>query len=700
MAYGDKEGKKNKKEMNDVTSMVQPEDDKHKVGYKPSEKDQEVIHFVDKRFQRMKSERGNWEAIWAAADKAYRQEVDSVPSGDDWRAKFVPPMTFAIIETEMAELEDSSLGIVIRPQEDNDKGNAKLMQSVVDFTWKRGDGDVQWMKTRKSALVRGTGIGKETYRCDRKVVKEVKDYDKETQEIEWEAKETFEFNDVYYKNVNLYDFYIDEMAGDDGMESARDCIEREILDIDRFREKYARYKNVEYVTIGGDTARHEGDKTPQEGENRDVEILHYWNQVEDLYVIVANNVLITTCDRPNPYKHKRLPFIRIVNYSLPGQFYGLGEVKVLEGVQAEMTAIRRLALDNAKLNTNKMFVVSDNAVLDEDELISRPGGKVTLYGDVDKAIRWIDYPPLGRDWVTQYDELRSDARRASGISEESQGTPQSDTATQSAILREAAQKRIRYKNKFFKKMGLVQVGRMRVANVQQFYTEPMVERVVGEDGLEKMEEHYRTIRVDMKNGYTFFEATPEKIRGQFDIDVDVETIVPISRAMTQQKEIEIYNLTVNNPVVDPTKATKMLYEAFNKNPYDYLQDEQATGTTEEDQIRTAYEHHEALMGGQMVEPLDNPTPEHIGAHIELMQQAGQQLLENEELQRIYTEHVEAERSLVEGGGEQGMGSEQQMVQAATGDSPQGSRFAPAPAVIDQQQADEGMGQNVARGMGL
>jgi len=637
--------------------------------YEPNEKEAEVIGNIYKRFDYMKSARATWESIWNDADKAYRQYAVDKKTGD-WRSNIVIPMTFATIEASLSELEDSTMGIIVRPVEDSDERNTKVMQAIIDYTWKKGDGDVEWNKTVKSALIRGSGIGKEIYRVDHKTTKEIKSYDPETQVIEWNEKDTFEFNDVYYMNIDLFDFYIDDMANDRGMDSARDCIEREIIDIGRFKEKYANYKNIEYVTAGGDTTKAQYYDQPEDTEKKEIEVLHYYNQIEDLYLIVANRILITDVDRPLPWSHKKLPFVAIVDYGLLGEFYGWGEPKILEGLQAEINTIRRMATDNTHLQINKMFFVSDSAVMDEDDLVSRPGGQVVLYGDVDKAIKWLDYPPLGQDWIKLYEELKSDFRRVSGVSEEMNGLPQSQTATQAAILRETGMKRIRYKNKYFKKKGMIPFGRMRIANIQQFYETGKVQDIVGDKGDVLPGKKYRQIRVDMKNGMYFFEATPEKIRGNFDIEVDAENIVPISKALMRQQELELYDRTLKDQTVDPKKRSKKLYEAYDKNPYDYLAEPKTISMLPEEQIKIAEEHHAALMQGyEDVVPLDNPTPEHIGAHMHLMADNLDKIEGDPKIKEVLLTHVEAEKQIVEGQQvPQGMPTDAG-IQQATGGTP-------------------------------
>ena len=114
------------------------------------------------------------------------------------------------------------------------------------------------------------------------------------------------------------------------------------------------------------------------------------------------------------------------------------------------------------------------------------------------------------------------------------------------------------------------IGRQRVANIIQFYSQPRLERILGEAGSEQyrkaiqqarrkgtlhvqegvpFKEQYRQIRIKGKalttdergetvekpaQGYSFFEATPETFipmaRGGFDIKFEAVAIRTIDKA--------------------------------------------------------------------------------------------------------------------------------------------------------------------------
>ena len=87
-------------------------------------------------------------------------------------------------------------------------------------------------------MIYGTSIWKEYYREDRRVIR--------TRKVNKNGKETItskdirEFNDVHGKHIPIRNFYLDDRATE--IRFARDCIEREVVDIRDFKTRYSKYK--------------------------------------------------------------------------------------------------------------------------------------------------------------------------------------------------------------------------------------------------------------------------------------------------------------------------------------------------------------------------------------------------------------------------------------------------------------------------
>ena len=71
------------------------------------------------------------------------------------------------------------------------------------------------------------------------------------------------------------------------------------------------------------------------------------------------------------------------------------------------------------------------------------------------------------------------------------------TATEAAILKEAAQKRINMVNTLSDMDTLIRIGRLKWANIQFFYPVPRVEKIT-EDGETKNRKVYRRVKVQGK----------------------------------------------------------------------------------------------------------------------------------------------------------------------------------------------------------
>ena len=96
--------------------------------------------------------------------------------------------------------------------------------------------------------------------------------------------------------------------------------------------------------------------------------------------------------KPHPWLSDRLPFPKFLYYCGDGnpKIYGRGEVAALIDSQVALNARVTQVLHHAALIANKQKVVSDYAVLNEDELNSVPGQVIHVTGPADAAVFELD----------------------------------------------------------------------------------------------------------------------------------------------------------------------------------------------------------------------------------------------------------------------------------------------------------------------
>jgi len=610
----------------------------------------------------------NWDK-WEKQWEAYRKEKDK----DDWQSNHVVPLTTSIVEAALAEIIDQNWRPQILARGEEDKPKVAVVRHAFDYSWEIANGDLELYTILKDAFIKGTGIGQEYKWSERRRVQFLKTKAGERGPEQFtEEQEVTDFDDPYLEAVKLEDFFPDDRGRyfRVGPYSCRDAIRRYVMDIDDFREFFKGpiwdpLGNAKYVTPGGDTSYWEFYKPPEGfDKSRDVEVLWYWaKRPWDALFIVANDVMIRM--GPNPYNHKRLPFARCVDIYRTHRFWGKGEAELLESIQDELNTIRRQRLDRAHLGLDPMYLISNREDIDETELIARPHGFIRVEDPATSAreLRTSDTPPSS---YMEEDRLKDDARRVTGIDErlQSVSSPRSETATEAAILKEATLKRLRAKLWLLSRTFLIEIGRLRVANILQFYSQPKLEKIIGEkrtkayrelvkkaraQGLlkringEEYIQRYRTIRIknrklevtedgkiveEKARGIHFFEVRPEyllPIYGSYDIVYGATPTIPISKPLQQQRiesvlKHPLIQAAISSGVYDLARISDALLEAYDFDPEEFkapsVMPEELISP--EKAVALAEEENERIMAGEDIGPTPYATIEHTRTHIDFI----------------------------------------------------------------------------------
>jgi hypothetical protein len=673
---------------------VLPDKPQIRAIYDPSDEEKEVIGFVYHRRDQME-ESPDRQRVMQGLDQWEKQyEGWRAPrKPDDWQSNHVVPLTNSVVQTAVSEIVKQNLRPFVMPRGFEDKGKTRLMQFIYDYAWEVADGDMFIYDAVVELLVNGTVIAYEYYRVDKRRIGNIKINKDGKEEVEYE--EVVDYDDVYTEIVKLQDFYVDEFArGFSGSYKARDCIRRYVMDIDDFHAMYDdsvwdQFGNAKLVKAGGDVNYYEFFKPPQGIDtSRQVEVLHYWNEPKDKFIIVANEVLIR--DNPNPYRHKRLPYARGVDIKRPHSFYGKGEPELLESIQDEVNILRRMIIDRNHLDIDKMFLVSNKLGLSDEDLIARPHGMIPT--DDITAAKPVEYGDIPRSVELSLKHLEDDATITTGINPRAQALPTAGTATEAAILKESTLRRLETKIFLLKKELLVRLGRLRLSNILQFYAQPKLEKIVGEKNSdayknqvanlenqsalvtlegENFQKTYRKIRIDkstiefdergrMKevpvSDYSFFEIKPDFFmpveRGGYDLKFQAGANIELSKPLMQTKILELYDRLLQVALqipgsYDPVKLGDMVVsEYFDKDPDEYKPDQPGqdeAGARMQMMIQLASYENQMMMKGQAIPATQYASPAHTRIHIEFMNSEEFQALPNESpLIRAFTEHVMGE----------------------------------------------------------
>ena len=643
--------------------------------YHPSESTGEKadLEYVYRRTQQMKDARSasGIETKWDKYQKQYDGYRDE-KAKDQWQSNIVVNTTAGIVESQLAEAIDQNYRPRYLPRGIEDKPRATVMNAINDYTWEVGMADVEVYKMTSEAFVLGTSIGQEYYRKEKRMVQQIMSTKKNGQQ-EFKDVEINDFDDVYLEHVRLQEVWFDEYGRSlNGTYSAKDCVRRVIMNIDDFKNFFKgpiwdKMGNAKYVSPGGDVNYYEFYK-PSEGidHSKQVEVYWYWTTrptpgrklYSDSLMVVANDVMVVR--GPNPYNHKRLPFVRQVDILNANTFYGKGESQLLESIQEEQTTLRRMVIDRNHLDIDKMFLLSNRETdLDDDDLIARPHGVINVE-DVNN-VKALEYGDIPTSTFKSLAMLTDDAVRITGQDDRMQSVQSPTTATQAAILKEATLKRLRTKLWLLRNLTLYNVGLLRESNIRQFYSVPKVEKIVGQKGTdnyyarvrdayqsgrlqmkggEAYEQKYKTIRLSgqklniTKEGVslqkskepTFFEATPDLISpmyGSFDVKISPMPAIPVSKPLMQEKISAMFDRLIQLPqLYSPEKLGDAVLEAHDYDPDEFKPDkpiqEQLSGNLVGKSLQVAQVENQEIMKGKDLPPTPYAMEPHTEAHIAMI----------------------------------------------------------------------------------
>jgi len=497
-------------------------------------------------FQKASEYRKPYQERWRRYYNLYRCRAKSMD--DETRANVFVPEVYTIIETLCPRLLSNYLNtskpvVEVLGREESDMENARAAEKLIAYQFERMQIPLKLVTFYKQALLYGTSIGKIfwDYRIGRNK----------------DGEDVVLYDDPVFEVLDLLDFYVDPDAST--IDEARFCIHRKFLSINELRKRQESgiYDNVDKIGTSGSFCDsidyyNEDENSHDPIEDRNVEILEYW---EDERVVTVAERSIILRDSLNPFDHGKKPFIKLVFVPVPFEFYGIGVVEPIEGLQLELNTKRNQRLDNVNLILNRMWLLQRGAVDDLRQLRSRPGG-VIIVNDIN-GLQPLPAPDVTSSSYQEEDKIKLDIQNTSGVSDYIRGamSSQKQTATEVQIKSEQSSSRFEFNFKLMAEMGIKQIARFVLQLDQQ-----LIDRE-------------RTVRILGKNGVEFIRINPDEISGDFDLYPCVDPM-KIHEAEQKQQMLTLYSNLISNPIVDKKVLSKRLLEAYEiQNPENMLQKE-------------------------------------------------------------------------------------------------------------------------------
>lgn len=632
--------------------------------YRPNKRNRQIRREVYARYYWLRQDplRVQAEVEWEMADKEYNMFIEE-KDPSDWHADVHLPDAFSAIQTQAQETIDRLSRPTLTRTEESDEPLSEFCNDVINYNMNNTDYDHQYYLGKLSASIRGTAFYTDYWRTDKRIVKDP-DSLNDDGTIKYVDKEITDFDDDYLEWVPNEYILVDDKATDD--ETMDDYFRREIINIDLFHLKYDTrpgYFDTQHVYAGGERSNNSFFKMPEDITSQDVEVLHYKRKSTDSYWVVANNV--TIFDSPLPSKHKQLDLISIRQYTVPGFFWGIGIPKVMHALSEERRTLRNINLDRQKLQINKMFLHNNAFDLDDEDMVSRPHGVISVDTNgrnINEVLTPLEYGDVPASYFKTEEILLEDLRRASGIDDRISGANVGSTATQAALQKESAVKRINMISIQAEQSTVLRIGRIKWSNIQFFYGTPRMEKIY-QDNEEKEQKVYRQITVQNRKysvvdedggkalrmdevkgstGLNLDKKMAKYLEGNVDVSVDASIFTPISKAIEQTKKTETFSLLMANPesmaTLDIPGAVADLLRVNDIKPDTWMK---ANAKPAKDMMMLAEAENMIMSAGQPLAPTEGATTDHTMVHLMFTKSSEYEKFPPE-LQSIFETHIMGE----------------------------------------------------------
>lgn len=490
-----------------------------------------------------------------------------------------------IIESQVADLVDQPLDILIKGVEPSDQKYAKDTQAVVEWVWKKNNPIYKLDKAERQRLKFGGSVIKVWF---------------DPHALNGRGLPTFD-------PINPANFFPDPKIKDfTKLQDADFIIHAMPKSIKYLRQRFGKRAlaveaNAQYQyspLIYTDSDKDAGNPAG----NSQALLIEQWSKELDengnwvLRVVhMANGVILRDSfedmkdeesGKPQSYyKNGKYPFVYIPCYAREGVLWGLGDVELLKPVQDLINDLDDQIRMNARLMGNIQVVVGISTGINLKKWTNKPGLKIPARDP--SAWKIVEPPNIPSHIPARRTEAFSEAEIISGRSDIVEGRDGGSLRAASAIIsmQEAGLRRVNHK-RIMAQQGYKMVIELLIDYIKEFYNEEMAFRLTNADktksdneflwfkgstlnSIPRLVPDYGALPDDNGN-LPLTELKDEEgnimtKEAEFDIEVIVGTGIPNNKAFIYQAAVELHReglLTleetrmalkelINWPLIDP-----------------------------------------------------------------------------------------------------------------------------------------------------
>ncbi len=564
----------------------------------PTDEDEQkkVVTWVQRIYTLSKDSKRAHLDRWGKFYRMYRSYVKK-RTREDWKSRLWIPVAFYVIETITPRLVAQLPKFTVVPVSGEDAQGADELETLLDWATDRSGLEVELVKGLKSALMYGTGIFKTSYVEEMAYQISREPMMNETtaqvpmgeldingkpmmQSVSVGAQPTGQTNVVRRpyvayagpkaEAVDITNFFIDPIA--DSIENARYVIHRVYRDKAYLEEKFKEgmYKKppqdiwVSFLNENASLARLAtiglgSGATASGTDDGLIELLEVWTPTKMVTVAGGGSGGILLRAERNPFAHGEMPFSRIVDHLVPHEFWGIGELEPLEGLQDMMNELWNARIDNVKLVLNTMFMAVMDYIEDPADLQVGPGKIVRVREGIplNQAVQRLELGQVTQNAYEETAEVERMTEKVSGVSQYTTGTggggALNRTATGVALISEQGNTRFAHKVRMAELTGFRRLARQFATIIQQYSPPEITVRLLNEAG-----------------EYVFRQISADAIGGRYDFDVEAESSAQ-TESIRREQTLSLFQLLAADPYMKPLKIRADVLKVFGrKDIQDYM----------------------------------------------------------------------------------------------------------------------------------
>lgn len=552
--------------------------------YDPTPEESKAIKMVDNLYNKAKSARRQYDERWLDYYRMFRgkQWKEARPS---YRHSEVINLVFRAIQSEVPILTDGMPKPEFVPSEPQDHEIASILNDVLDSDWHYNNWSYQLTEMVYDANFYGTGFGYLGY-----------DHEKDNGlgGICFESADPFySFPDPNAMNINTKSKYFIYSEPKDVQEMKQEypehkhLIKSDLIDLAvRTLNDSSKYKPQTENTTYVDSNSHDSSKDQVlkvcayvkdleevedevEGPDNQSVFVSKLKYPKGRKLTLVSGILVD--DGPMEHEDAKFPYLRLTNYILPREFWGMSEIEQLESPQKIFNKLISFTLDVLTLMGNPVWIVDNTSGIDTDNIVNRPG--LVIEKEPGSEVRREEGVQLQPYVLQMIDRMKGWFDDVHGMQEASRGVRPEGVTAASAIeaLQDASQTRLRLKGRNIDAF-MQEFGQMYSSRVFQYYRSPRIFRITNNENVNKYFKFHvddvedpitgQSKRVAKVRDYNqgddgnFYQSEEKQydLSRRFDVRISTGSSMPFQKSKDESQAMQLFD----RGIVDAEEVLKRL----------------------------------------------------------------------------------------------------------------------------------------------